>query len=96
MTRAILCQLVLLVSVCVLSMFFFPAGQGPYPAVHGPITALQSLQNSTRFLVSFLFAACLIFGFFGTPWSRLISRVFVKWNTAVLRSCAEGSTVLRC
>lgn len=34
-----------LVSVlCVLTVFLFPALQGPYSAVHGPVTAFQSAR----------------------------------------------------
>jgi hypothetical protein len=30
--------------LCVLMIFFFPAMEGPYCAVHGPVTALLSLR----------------------------------------------------
>jgi hypothetical protein len=38
------CALAVLAVMCVLAIFFFPAGQGPYPAVHGPVTALLSIR----------------------------------------------------
>lgn len=34
--------------VCVLSVFFFPAMQGPYPVVHGPVTALLAVRAAAR------------------------------------------------
>src|ERR1700761_4655309 len=34
----------LLVAFCVVGLFFFPAMQGPYPAVHGPVSALLSIR----------------------------------------------------
>lgn len=34
----------LLVVLCVLGIFFFPAAQGPYPVVHGPVTALLAAR----------------------------------------------------
>lgn len=37
-----------LILICVLSLFFFPAAEGPYPAVHGPVTALQAMRFSVR------------------------------------------------
>ena len=36
--------LALLAVVCVLTVFFFPAIEGPYCAVHGPVTALLSIR----------------------------------------------------
>jgi hypothetical protein len=36
--------LAVLAVVCVLTIFFFPAMEGPYCAVHGPVTALLSIQ----------------------------------------------------
>src|ERR1700733_4820693 len=40
------CAIAVLATLCVLGIFFFPAiqGQGPYPVVHGPITALLSMR----------------------------------------------------
>lgn len=32
--------------LCVLTIFFFPAMEGPYCAVHGPVTALLSIRAS--------------------------------------------------
>jgi hypothetical protein len=32
----------------VLGIFLFPAMQGPYSAVHGPVTALLSIRAATR------------------------------------------------
>jgi hypothetical protein len=40
----ILSALALIAAVCVLTIFFFPAMQGPYPAVHGPVTALLAAR----------------------------------------------------
>ena len=42
------CALAVLAAFCVLVVFFFPALQGPYPAVHGPVTALLSLRAVAR------------------------------------------------
>jgi hypothetical protein len=38
------CSLAALAVLCVLTIFFFPAMQGPYPVVHGPVTALLSVR----------------------------------------------------
>ncbi len=33
---------------CVLTIFLFPAGQGPYSTVNGPVTALQAVRAAAR------------------------------------------------
>jgi hypothetical protein len=42
------CELVVLAVFCVLSIFLFPAIQGPYPVVHGPATALLAARTALR------------------------------------------------
>lgn len=42
------CALAVLAVFCVLVVFFSPALQGPYPAVHGAVTALLSLRAAAR------------------------------------------------
>jgi hypothetical protein len=36
--------LALISAVCVLAIFFFPAGQGPYSVVHGPVTVMHAAR----------------------------------------------------
>lgn len=36
--------LAILSTLCVLTILFFPETQGPYPVVHGPVTALLSAR----------------------------------------------------
>lgn len=48
MSRQIVYETSFLVVLCVLSLFLFPASAGPYPAVHGPATALQAARSSTQ------------------------------------------------
>lgn len=42
------CALAVVALLSVLMVFFFPALQGPYPAIHGPVTALLSLRAAAR------------------------------------------------
>jgi hypothetical protein len=37
-------ELALLAVVCTLAIFLFPAVSGPYPIVHGPVTALRAMR----------------------------------------------------
>jgi hypothetical protein len=41
MSRRVVYETSLVIFLCVLSLFLFPAPSGPYPAVHGPATALR-------------------------------------------------------
>ena len=41
-------ELAIVVIVCVLGIFLFPAAAGPYSAVHGPVTALRAMRSSIR------------------------------------------------
>ena len=48
MNRQIVYETSFLVMLCVVSLFLFPASAGPYPAVHGPATALQAARSSSQ------------------------------------------------
>lgn len=48
MSRGAIYEVSCLIVICILSLFFFPAPEGPYPAVHGPVTALQAARSSAR------------------------------------------------
>jgi hypothetical protein len=52
MRHQIVCEASLLVVVCVLSLFFFPASSGSYSAVHGPVTALQAARSASQLRVA--------------------------------------------
>jgi hypothetical protein len=51
------CELALLAVFCVLSIFLFPAMQGPYCVVHGPTTALQAARAAFRLRIAIVRAA---------------------------------------
>ena len=34
--------------VCVLAVFFFPSAQGPYSAVHGPVTVMHAARAAAE------------------------------------------------
>lgn len=48
MSRWVVCETSSIVFLCVLILFLFPASTGPYPAVHGPATALRAAVGSTQ------------------------------------------------
>ena len=59
--RALMAFVVLLATLCVLSIFFFPAQEGPYAVTHGPVTELRVLLPSLSLVISLMLlaAGCL-------------------------------------
>jgi hypothetical protein len=51
------CELALISILCVISIFLFPIPQGPYCAIHGPVTALQSVRSAVRLRLAMVAAA---------------------------------------
>jgi hypothetical protein len=41
-------DLAVVTAFCVLAIFLFPAMQGSYSAMHGPVTALQAARSAAR------------------------------------------------
>lgn len=50
-------ELAVLALLCVISIFLFPVAQGPYTAIHGPVTALQSFRSAVRLKLAIVAAA---------------------------------------
>ena len=55
-TRRIASFLAVLAVLCVLAVFFFHAIEGPYSAVHGPVTALLSARAAAGLRMAIIFA----------------------------------------
>jgi hypothetical protein len=91
-----LAVLVVLVLLCVAVIFFFPAIQGPYSAVNGPVTALQSAQAAVRVRVAIALAASSLIGNFWTPSLTWVSSARIFCVEPQTPSCGECGTILRC
>jgi hypothetical protein len=50
-------ELTLVAILCIIALFLFPAVQGPYSAVHGPVTALLSIKAKLFLCLTLLSAA---------------------------------------
>jgi hypothetical protein len=92
--------LAVLAVFCVLSIFFCPAVQGPYPVVHGPVTALLSIRGAAALRLRIaragvgalrdrLHRACSTFMLF--CWIPLSTTDFEVYGLA-----AGSSSILRC
>lgn len=89
-------ELALLALVCVLTIFLFPAMQGPYSAVHGPVSALQAARAAARLRVAIVHSARKSSGYFALPALLALSSI----DTAVVEcrplGLAECDSILRC
>lgn len=90
------CELAVVAVLCVLMIFLFPAMQGPYSVVHGPVTALLAGQAAARVRIAIMQAAlrslrnCLISPLAVLSWISLPEAGF---QAVALPEC---NTILRC
>jgi hypothetical protein len=89
-------ELAVVAVFCILTIFLFPAMQGPYSAVHGPVTALQAARSAARLRFAIVQSASHF-----SPNSLLPSLVQVAWIPALAAelkplSMAECDSILRC
>jgi hypothetical protein len=91
-----LAVLVVLALLCVAIIFFFPAIQGPYSAVNGPVTALQSAQAAVRLRVAIVVAAFSLIGNFLIPSFSWVSSATFWRVEPQTPSCGECGAILRC
>ncbi|MFZ3343455.1 MAG: hypothetical protein WA609_06070 [Terriglobales bacterium] len=89
-------ELAVLAVVCILTIFLFPVGQGPYSAVHGPASALEAARASARLRITIAQSAL-------KSWRHVPFPSFVAlfWMTAAVAECksiglAECDSILRC
>jgi len=87
---------VVVVVLCVAAIFFFPAIQGPYSAVNGPVSALQASQAAARLRLAIVQAAFNMIWNFKIPslaWPSSPAIVYIEPQAS---ACADCSTILRC
>jgi hypothetical protein len=95
-------MLAVIAVVSVLAIFFFPAMQGPYPAVHGPVTALLAVRAANRLRISIMRAgvkavrSCLNFARL-MPFSSSLQRTALASAEFAADSLTAGfNSILRC
>lgn len=89
------CELAVLAVFCVLTIFLFPAMQGPYSAVNGPVTALQASRAALRLRTAIMQAASRMLGNL-----RMMPAVLSWINLLHLElpsgALLDGAAILRC
>jgi len=81
--------------VCVLTIFLFPAVQGPYSAVNGPVTALQSSRAALRLRIAIQQAAFWSLGAL-LMCPTIFSQIVPSSSIWTASSWSETTSILRC
>jgi len=89
------CELVMLTVICILTIFLFPAMQGPYSAVNGPVTALQASRAAFRLRRLILQCALRRFGYFSMA-TGVFSWTWLGQTEPHAGFSRDGATILRC
>ena len=90
------CEIAVLTVICVLVIFFFPLMQGPYPVLHGPVTALRAARAAVHLRLAIVRAAlsslasCLI------PALAICTQFSLSTAEFQTVSLPECNTVFRC
>ena len=95
----IACVLAVFAAVCVLATFFFPGIEGPYTAVHGPVTALLSIRAVARLRVRIRAGLNAMRSWLGLDYGELASLISVAspgMEFPVTIANAGSVAVLRC
>lgn len=90
------CELAVAAVFCVLSIFFFPAVQGPYSATHGPVTALRAMHAAASLRLATLAAAIRVFSVFRVDPLEALSSFEPFGAECRPVPPSESSTILRC
>lgn len=88
--------LAILVVLSVAVVFFFPAMKGPYSAVNGPVTALQSVKAAARLRVAIVDAAFTLIHNAKISTQVWISFVTIMRIEPPAPASVQGSAILRC
>ena len=95
----IACTLAVFAALCVLAIFFFPSIDGPYSAIHGPVTALLSIRAAARLRLILRAGVRAMRNWLGRAYSgleslRLLARPYTMFSMQTLNT---GSlAILRC
>ncbi|MGA8189585.1 MAG: hypothetical protein WB625_22300 [Candidatus Sulfotelmatobacter sp.] len=89
-------ELAVLGVLSVLTIFLFPAVQGPYCVMHGPATAFQAARAAASLRTAIMSAALNSRGSFPIP--LLLVHAWISLSNAEFQSVSlpEYNTILRC
>jgi hypothetical protein len=85
-------ELALLAVVCTLAIFLFPGGSGPYPIVHGPVTALRAMRAWLVLLIGLTLTLVGLAKFL----ARRLGAIFPFVSALSRIDPLQQSSILRC
>ena len=85
-------ELAVLAIVGTLAIFFFPAVTGPYPIVHGPVTALRAMRAWLLLLVALTLSLAVSLKLSVTRFAALAAFCRTLNHLDLLQQCS----ILRC
>jgi hypothetical protein len=81
--------------ICILSVFLFPAMQGPYSVVHGPASALLAVRAAAKVQTAIVQAALRSLGTLTSPLVALC-RIPVAETALYTLTLPDLNAILRC
>jgi hypothetical protein len=94
-SRQLSYEFALVAILCTVTLLLFPAVQGPYSAVHGPVTALLSLKAKVFLCLTLLLAAMHLFACCVAV-CHLALRISLDGPFLLAAFDSEHAAVLRC
>jgi hypothetical protein len=91
--RSLRLDLVIVVLLCTLSIFLFPATSGSYTAVHGPVTALRAAR---AFIATFWSMTLAVLGIARILPSRFVTLLHSQPVLSLTSSAARFNMTFRC
>jgi hypothetical protein len=85
----------MLAVLCTLVVFFCPVSQGPFTAVHGPVTALRAWQSAGIVVSGIVAVAAAVLALPISELLAAVSPVFTEADAPLTLSLVNSS-VLRC
>lgn len=95
-SRRIGYKVAVVVVFSVLSIFLFPTVQGPYSAIHGPVTALRAVRGAASLRLAILAAAVTVSSVFRVGSLEVLSSFELFGSEFRAVPPSESSTILRC
>jgi hypothetical protein len=94
-SHRVLLHWAILAAVCTAAMFFFPAPQGSFTAIHGPMTALRAWQFAVTTFAGIAFAAAVVLP--TRRFALLLTFCFSRTEFIIASTLSFGfASILRC
>lgn len=87
-------EFAILVIICTVAIFLYPAARGSYSAVHGPVTALLTFRVKLRLWLSIVLAALYVLSYIRPD--RSANWLAARQQVLLPQAFTLDASVLRC